>query len=169
MTDWFFDARALFVVASVMLSGCDRPDDPPPPTLIFEGLPITGRWDDARHAGFTSCVKVARRQLRCRRSGVTFRGFGPFTAAVDLYGSGGRSGFDRLTLWHERDQSALIQLVKSLEREGWQACFTGEGNRGDQAIYKNPNAAVIISVELSYSAKRRLTFLPRSNELQTHC
>ena len=161
-------AGALFV-ASVLLSGCDRPDEPPPPTVMFEGLPITGRWNDAREAGFTSCVDVTRRQLRCRRGGVMFRGFGPFDAAIDLNGSEGRSGFNHLTIWNDVDQNALIGVVKSLERQGWQACFTGEGSRGDQGIYKHPNGPVIISLDLSYSGKRRLRFLPRSNKLDTQC
>ena len=155
-------ACAVLAIASVLPGGCGRPDQPPPKTLMFDGLPVSGRWEDARKAGFTSCAEVTRSELRCRRSGVMFQGFGPFNAAVSLYGSNGHSGFDQLTVWHDQDQNALVGVVQALERRGWRHCFTGEGSRGDQGIYSHPNAPVRVSLDLSYAGKRRLRLLPRS-------
>ena len=167
-----FPRRAVFGVLTMVtaqLASCAPPDQPPPPTLIFDGLPVSGRWDDARKAGFTSCADVTRAELRCRRSGVMFQDHGPFNAAISLHGSNGRSGFDQLTLWHDQDQNALVAVVEGLERRGWRHCFTGEGSRGDQGIYSHPSAPVRISLDLSYSGKRRLRILPLWNKLERQC
>jgi hypothetical protein len=98
-----------------------------------------------------------------------FLGFGPFNAALDLNGSNGGGGFDQLTLWHDRDQNAAIPVGNALERQGWQVCFTGEGSRGDQAIYTRPNAPVRISMDLSYWGKRRLRVIPQWNDRDARC
>src|SRR3712207_4435565 len=79
------------VTAVVLLAGCGGPDHPPPPPSWFEGLPVSGSLQDAHKAGFTSCREDTT-EMRCRRSGVRFRGFGPFNAALDLNGSNGGGG-----------------------------------------------------------------------------
>ena len=107
--------------------------------------------------------------MRCRRAGVMFLGFGPFNAALDLNGSNGGGGFDQLILWHDRDQNAAIPIGSALERQGWRSCFTGEGHRGDQAIYMRPDAPVRISMDLSYWGKRRLRVIPEWNNREPRC
>jgi hypothetical protein len=98
-----------------------------------------------------------------------FLGVGPFSAALDLNGSDGGSGFDQLTLWHDRDQNALLPIVASLERQGWRSCFTGQNDRGDQAIYTHPRARASISMDLSYWGKRRLRVIPEYNNRERGC
>jgi hypothetical protein len=98
-----------------------------------------------------------------------FLGFGPFNAALDLNGYDGGGGFDQLILWHDRDQNALIPVGAALERQGWRACFTGEGYKGDQAIYTHPEARVRMSMDLSYWGKRRLRVLPDWNKREPRC
>lgn len=107
--------------------------------------------------------------MRCRREGVTFLGFGPFSAALDLNGRSGGGGFDQLIMWHDRDQDAAIPVGEFLERRGWRACFTGEGHRGDQGIYTHPHARVRISMDLSYWGKRRLRVIPSWNNRERSC
>jgi len=107
--------------------------------------------------------------MRCRRGDVLILGFGPFNAAVDLKGSNGGGGFDQLTLWHDRDQSAFIPLVNEMERRGWRSCFTGEGTWGDQGIYTHPAAPVRLSIDLSYWGKRRLRLIPHWNKRERRC
>jgi hypothetical protein len=150
------------------LAGCGGPDRPPPPPLSFEELPVSGSLKDALSAGFTSCREDTT-EMRCRRGGVMFLGFGPFNAALDLNGSNGGGGFDQLILWHDRDQSAAIPIGAALERQGWRSCFTGEGDRGDQAIYTHPRARVRISMDLSYWGKRRLRVIPNWNKREPGC
>jgi hypothetical protein len=155
-------------IGLALLAGCGGPDRPPPPPLLFEGLPVSGSLQDAHRSGFTSCWEDTT-EMRCRRWGVMFLGFGPFNAALDLNGSNGGGGFDQLTLWHDRDQNAAIPVGNALERQGWQVCFTGEGSRGDQAIYTRPNAPVRISMDLSYWGKRRLRVIPQWNDRDARC
>jgi hypothetical protein len=107
--------------------------------------------------------------MRCRRNGVMFLGHGPFNAALDLNGGNGGGGFDQLTLWHDRDQNAAIPLVTALERQGWRECFTGEGHKGDQAIYTRPGLPVRISMDLSYWGKRRIRVIPEWNVRERRC
>jgi hypothetical protein len=151
-----------------LLAACGGPDRPPPPPLSFEGLPVSGSLEDAHRAGFTSCWEDTT-EMRCRRWGVMFLGFGPFNGALDLNGSNGGGGFDQLTLWHDRDQNAAIPVGTALERQGWRVCFTGEGSRGDQAIYTRPDALVRISMDLSYWGKRRLRVIPEWNKREPRC
>jgi hypothetical protein len=155
-------------IAFALLGGCGGPDHPPPPPFWFEGLPVSGSLQDAHKAGFTSCWQDTT-EMRCRRGGVMFLGFGPFNAALDLNGSNGGGGFDQLTLWHDRDQNAAIPVGAALERQGWRVCFTGEGSRGDQAIYTRPSAPVRISMDLSYWGKRRLRVIPEWNKREPRC
>ncbi len=56
-----------------------------------------------------------------------------------------------------------------MERHGWRVCFTGEGSRGDQAIYTRANAPVRISMDLSYWGKRRLRVIPEWNNRDPRC
>lgn len=151
-----------------LLAGCGGPDHPPPPPLSYEGLPVSGSLADAHKAGFTSCREDTT-EMRCRRGRVMFLGFGPFNAALDLNGSNGGGGFDQLTLWHDRDQNAAIPVGTALEQRGWRSCFTGEGYRGDQAIYTRPDSPVIISMDLSYWGKRRLRIIPEWNKREPRC
>jgi hypothetical protein len=94
---------------------------------------------------------------------------GPFNAAVDLDGGNGGGGFGQLTLWHDRDQSAVISVGALLERQGWRTCYTGVGRRGNQAIYTHKNASVRFSMDLSYWGKRRLRIIPEQNGRQGRC
>jgi hypothetical protein len=156
------------MLALGLLHGCGGPDHPPPAGSSFEGLPVSGSLDDALKAGFTRCREDTT-EMRCRRDGVRFFGFGPFNAALDLNGSNGGGGFDQLTLWHDRDQNALIAVGSFLERQGWRTCFTGEETRGDQAIYTRRGEPVRISMDLSYWGKRRLRVLPEWNNREPRC
>ena len=152
-----------------MLAGCGGPDHPPPPAMWIEGgLPVSGSLHDAHKAGFTNCFSFTV-EMRCRRNGVMFHGFGPYNAAVDLNGGNGGGGFDQLTLWHDGDQYALLAVVNALERQGWRACFTGDENRGDQGIYTHPKASVRLSLDLSYWGKRRLRVIPNWNRRERSC
>jgi hypothetical protein len=135
---------------------------------MVDGLPVSGRLEDALEAGFTYCISYTT-EMRCRRGGVTIQGFGPFNAAVDLDGSDGSGGFDQVTLWHDMDQSAAIPLVTELERQGWRSCYTGEGIRGDQGIYTHPGAPARFSIDLSYWGKRRLRLIPEWNNRERRC
>ena len=155
-------------MALAFLVGCGGPDHPPPPPLTFEGLPVSGSLEDALKAGFTSCWKDTT-EMRCRRNGVMFMGHGPFNGALDLNGSNGGGGFAQLTLWHDRDQNAAIVVGTFLEQQGWRSCLTGEGHRGDQAVYTHPGAPVRISMDLSYWGKRRLRVIPDWNNREARC
>ncbi len=107
--------------------------------------------------------------MRCRRDGVMLLGQGPFDAALDLVGSDGAGGFDRLTLWHDRDQGAVLAITAVLERQGWRSCYTGEEDKGDQAIYSLEGSPVKISMDISYWAKRRLRVLPAGDRREKAC
>jgi hypothetical protein len=132
-----------------LLVACGGADHPPPPSLMVDGLPVSGRLEDALEAGFTYCIS--------------------YNAAVDLDGSDGSGGFDQVTLWHDMDQSAAIPLVTELERQGWRSCYTGEGIRGDQGIYTHPGAPARFSIDLSYWGKRRLRLIPEWNNRERRC
>lgn len=147
-------------LAPLLLAGCGSPHRPPPPSLAFGGLPVSGSLADAQRAGFTDCVSPDWGRLRCRRHGVTFEGARAYEAAVDLVGNDGSGGFDQLTLWHDRDQYAVYRITDMLDRQGWRNCSTGSGDRGDQIIYTRAGMPVRISMDLSYWGKRRLRILP---------
>lgn len=150
-----------FAIA-LLCVGC-TPNRPPPPTLLFDGLPVSGNLDAAERAGFDYCFNTNAIKVRCRRHGVMLFGNGPYEAAVDLRGSEGQSGFDHLTLWHDDDQQALYKILVSLYRMGWRSCITGTGRAGDQAIFTHEHAPVRISMDISYFGERRLRVFPSWN------
>lgn len=156
------------LLALTLVVGCRGADHPPPPPSSFEGLPVSGSLEDALRAGFTRC-RSEWTEMRCRRDSVMLLGQGPFNAAVDLDGGYGDGGFDQLTLWHDRDQSAIISVGTVLERQGWRTCYTGAGRRGNQAIYTHHGANIRFSMDLSYWAKRRLRIIPDSNGREGRC
>ncbi len=151
--------RVALIGAALLLAGCG-PQRTPPPSLLFEELPVRGSLADARRAGFTDCVQPDWDSLRCRRHGVTVKGAGPFEAAVDLAGHDGSGGFDELIVWHEADQYAVYKITDVLDAERWRNCSTGTGDRGDQIVYTRPGEAVRMSMDLSYWGKRRLRVIP---------
>ncbi len=162
-------SKAISVTLLVaLLAGCGGPDHPPPPSLSFGGLPVSGSLDDGLKAGFTKCL-VDTTEMRCRRNGVMFLGFGPLNAALDLNGNNGGGGFDQLTLWHDRDQNAAIAIGVALQERGWRSCLTGDGRWGDQAIYTRPDAPVRISMDISYWGKRRIRVIPEWNIKERRC
>jgi hypothetical protein len=161
--------RVLALVPLVLFVACGS-QRPPPPGLVFEGLPVSGGPAVARAAGFTWCVEFSN-SVRCRREGVSLGGVGPFDAAVDLRGGGGEGGFDQLILWHDTDQHAVYAIGDMLERRGWRSCYTsmGRGAWGDQKIYTHPRARVRVSMDLSYWIKRRLRVIPEWNARKPVC
>ena len=160
--------RASWLAVLLLLAGCS-PDRPPPATVLYAGLPVSGSVDDARRAGFTYCVQPDWGRLRCRRHAVRFEGAGPYEAAVDLVGHDGGGGFDELTLWHADDQYAVYKITDALEKQGWQNCSTGDGERGDQIVYTRKGAPVRVSMDLSYWGKRRLRLIPAWNTKERRC
>jgi hypothetical protein len=160
--------RSSLIALALLLPGCGYADHPPPPPSSFAGLPVSGSLEDAYKAGFTRCRSEWNR-MRCRRNNVMLLGHGPFNAAVNLDGGDGGGGFDELTLWHDRDQDAAIAIGNDLERQGWRSCYTGEGRRGDQAVYTHADASVRVSLDLSYWGKRRLRIIPSWNDREDRC
>ncbi|WP_294331845.1 hypothetical protein [uncultured Sphingomonas sp.] len=147
--------------AAIALAACSgEPTAPPPKTLIYAGLPVRGSLADAKRAGFDNCIEMDGGHLRCRRSGVMLLGEGPYEAALDLIGGDGRGGFLQITLWHDRDQSAVLKVGDALKKRGWTASYTGEGGRGDQMILVHQGAPAHFSIDLSYWGKRRVRILP---------
>ncbi|MEG3178055.1 hypothetical protein U1872_17570 [Sphingomonas sp. RB3P16] len=157
-------ARGAMLLA-LLFAGCSAPP-PPPASVSFGGLPVSGSLADAKRAGFIDCVSPNWGSQRCRRHGVYLAGAGPYEAAVDLPDGG---GFDELTLWHDGDQYAVYKITDVLDRTGWRNCSTGDGERGDQIIYTKPGVAVRVSMDLSYWGKRRLRLLPASNRKEKRC
>ena len=145
---------------ALLAAGC-TPDRPPPPPLLFAGLPASGSLAFARELGFTACFNMDAIRVRCRKPRVSFLGHGPYEAAVDLWGSKGQSGFDHVVMWHADDQRALYDVLIPLHRRGWRACITGTERAGDQAIFTLAGAPVWISVDISYYGKRRLRIFPK--------
>jgi hypothetical protein len=162
-------AACLFAIA-LLCAGC-TPNRPPPPVLLFAGLPVSGSLDAATRAGFSHCFNMDAINVRCRRHGVMFLGHGPYEAAIDLRGSNGQSGFDHLTLWHDDDQQALYRILVSLHRTGWRSCHTGTDVAGDQAVFTHREARVRISVDISYYGERRLRVFPsrKPQRLSSKC
>jgi hypothetical protein len=150
-------------VAIALLCGGCTPNRPPPPTLMFAGLPVSGNLDAAVRSGFTYCFNMDAINLRCRRHGIMFYGHGPYEAAVDLRGGYGESGFNHLTIWHDNDHEALYEVLVPLYREGWRFCHTGIGHAGDQAIFTHKNIPFRISLDISFYGKRRLRVFPTSS------
>ena len=136
--------------------------------MAFDGLPVSGSLADARFAGFTACVRDSN-AMRCRKNAVRLMGQGPFNAAADLAGGDGSGGFDQLTLWHDRDQSAVFAIGKALEDQGWTKCSTGRDGRGDQVVYSRPGADVAFFMDISFWGKRRFRILPAWNKKERRC
>lgn len=160
--------RKAVALALLPLAACE-PQRPPPPSLAFLGLPVSGTLADAHRGGFTDCYGNDAISVRCRRHGETAMGFGPYEAAIDLRGSDGAGGFDQVTLWHDHDQYAVYAIADALEAQGWQHCSTGTDTRGDQIIYTRPGERVRVSMDLSYWGKRRLRLLPPWNRREARC
>lgn len=152
----------------LLVAGCE-PVRAPPPSLWFDGVPVSGRVDDARRAGFTACVDLDAVHIRCRRHGVMLVATGPYEAAVDLAGSDGAGGFDHLTLWDDRDNDAVFRIAAALERAGWQRCLTGNGRAGDQAVYTRAGSPVRLSMDISYWGKRRMRVIPATDPGERRC
>lgn len=145
----------LSTLAALALSGCGDPPAPPEkalaPVAVFEGLPLSGNRATALAAGFGHCLEAIKGE-RCRKNGVMLKGAGPFSAAIDLdiAGENGAARFDRVTLWHDRDQGALLALKPVLENAGWQSCLTVDDER-----YWQPPSPLRIAIDTSYWGKRR--------------
>ena len=152
-------AHKAWLPALLLLGGCG-PHRPPPPSVTFGGLPVSGSMADAQRAGFTDCVNTDAISLRCRRHKVMLEGAGPYEAALDLVGGDGSGGFDQLVLWHDRDQEAVYKITDALEKQGWQHCNTAAADHGDQIIYTRKGERVRVSMDLSYWNRRRLRVLP---------
>lgn len=160
--------QALACALALGAAGC-KPAYPPPPTFhSFQGLPVSGSLADARRVGFVRCLDEAT-TMRCLRSGVHVQGLGPYEAAVDLKGGDGRGGFDRLTVWHNGDQYELYKVGDALKDAGWTQCFSGEGYKGDQAIYTRPGETVRVTIDLSYWMKRRLRLFREDDPRKPVC
>ena len=143
--------------------------DPPPPRLTYAGLPVSGTLADAQGAGFDDCFNIDWNHMRCRRHGVMLAGQGPYEAAVDLDGRKGERGFEQLTIWHDRDNSALFAVTERLKQMGWKYCYTGSGRKGDQLVLARKDVAVKLSMDLSYWGKRRLRILPKGGGTGKSC
>ena len=155
-------ARLAPCLMLVALASCGKESPPPPASMTYGGLPVSGSVADARRAGFTKCISDGD-AVSCRREGMFLEGHGPFSAGVDLEGEDGAGGFSHLTLWHPTDQSALVAVTGKLRKQGWSECLTPEGSRwADQAIYQQKDAPVFIALELSYWSTRKLTVHPAS-------
>ncbi len=154
--------RVVPLFAAMLFAGCAKAP-PPPPTLLFGGLPISGTLADAKAAGFTDCIYMDAVRLRCRKHGATIENQGPYEAAVDFGRGDGGGGFHLLTLWHDQDQYAVYKIRDTLTQQGWRHCLTGSDQRGDQAIFMRAGAPVWISMDLSYWGKRRLRIIPIAN------
>lgn len=151
--------RPAVAALALAATGC-QPQRPPPPPLSFQNLPVAGPRTLAAAAGFDRCTNVDAVSIRCRRSGVTLFGAGPYEAGVDLVGREGRGGFRNLTMWHDRDQRALYAAIDAFARQGWTLCFTGTEQAGDQAIFSKPGEPVRVYMDISYYQKRRLRIFP---------
>lgn len=142
-----------------LLASCGEKREPPA-AFLFESLPISGSLADAQRAGLTACVSH-NVEMRCRKEGVFFRRYGPFSAAVDLQGGDGEGGFDHLTLWHSSDQSALVAITNALRSGGWSECLRPMGSDWEgQAIYQRDGSPIFIALDLTYWDRRTLKVFP---------
>lgn len=160
-------AVAIRMTVLLVLGGC-TPHRAPPPSRSFAGLPVSGTLADAHRAGFTRCVSDPV-SMRCRRSAVVVERQGPYEAAVDLVGSDGNGGFDLLTLWNDRDETAVMAIGDALERRGWQSCITGHGDVGEQQIYTRPGVPFLFSMDVSYWMHRRMRLIPIPTPFKKPC
>lgn len=145
----------LLTLALLALGGCGENPAPEPaakPSAIFEGLPLSGNLATALAAGFGNCLDGTK-GLRCRKDGVMLMGVGPLSAAIelDVATKQGKPRFDRVTLWHARDQSAVLALSPLLTRAGWQSCLTPDAER-----FWHPPSPLRIAIDTNYWGSRRL-------------
>jgi hypothetical protein len=161
--------RSLAVLLPLALLGGCKAQPGPPAALWFDGLPVRGSLADAQRAGFTRCVMMDARSMRCRRNGVMVAGQGPYNAAVDLKGGDGSGGFHQLTLWNEGDQQGLYAVGEVFRKRGWSICRTGQIDRGDQTIYTRQGSRVRLSMDISYYSKRRLRVMPEAGQPTGYC
>lgn len=148
--------RAIFLtLAALTLGGCNEqpaPEPPAEPSAVFEALPLSGNLATALAAGFGNCLEGTK-GLRCRKDGVMLMGVGPLSAAIDLdvAAKAGEPRFDRVTLWHARDQSAVLALSPLLAKAGWRSCLTPDAER-----FWNPPSPLRIAIDTNYWGSRRL-------------
>jgi hypothetical protein len=144
---------SLSAFALLPLAACDKPPPPIPaaiaPAAVYEGLPLTGNQGTALAAGFRECMEV-NRAVRCTKRDVPVLGVGPYTAAIDLAGTGPVPLFDHVTLWHDRDQGAILDIGDTLKRGGWKSCLSG-----DFEYYGRADTPVRVTIDASYWGKRR--------------
>ncbi|KRB86477.1 hypothetical protein ASE00_07200 [Sphingomonas sp. Root710] len=139
------------VLAGLALSGCGEKPAPEPalkPAAVFEGLPLSGNLATALAAGFGNCLEDTK-GIRCRKDGVTVMGVGPLSAAIDLAGNPAR--FDHVTLWHPRDQGAVLDIKPALDHAGWHSCLTPDAER-----LWHPPSPLRIAIDTNYWGSRRL-------------
>lgn len=145
----------LMTLALLASGGCgDEPTPEPPvkPSAVFEGLPLSGNLATALAAGFGNCLDGTTGP-RCRKDGVMLMGVGPLSAAIDLdvASKAGEPRFDRVTLWHARDQSAVLAIRPLLLQSGWQSCLTPDAER-----FWRPPSPLRIAIDTNYWGSRRL-------------
>lgn len=155
------------MLSMALLAGC-TPHRQPPPSRSFHGLPVSGTLADARRAGFTRCISDPV-SMRCRLSGIRVEGQGPYEAAVDLVGSDGNGGFDVLTIWCDRGETALFDAGEALERDGWRSCILGHGDVGEQQVFTHPRVSFFYTMDISYWMHRRLRLIPIAGKVKPPC
>jgi len=146
---------ALFATLFLVAACKDKPPAPQAPvkTVVpiatFEALPLTGNKGTALAAGFAECLDGAH-GVRCTRRDVRLVGAGPYTAAIDLSIATTPPTFDHVTLWHDRDQGAILDIGNALKKDGWQSCLSG-----DFESYGRMGSPILIVIDASYWGKRR--------------
>ncbi|TZG26050.1 hypothetical protein [Sphingomonas montanisoli] len=159
--------RRATLLAFTLLSAC-TPQRPAPPRVMFDGVPIAGSLADAHKAGFTACI-ADNVSMRCRRPNLMMLGQGPYSAAIDLVGSDGGGGFDRLSIWHDSDQNAVLSIGEVLKQHGWHSCLKGSGGRGEVEDYTRPGSPVRVSIEISYWGKRPVNIIREAGVAKPAC
>jgi hypothetical protein len=157
----------LAMLGMMILAGC-TPHRQPPPSRSFQGLPVSGTLADARRAGFTRCISDPV-SMRCRLSDIKVEGEGTYEAAVDLVGSDGNGGFDILTMWSDRGETALFAAGEALERKGWRSCILGHGDVGEQQVFTHPHVPFFYTMDISYWMHRRLRLIPIAGAVKPPC
>ena len=120
------------------------------PIAMLEGLPLDGNQGTALAAGFADCLAGPHDVVRCTRRDVSLLGVGPYTAAIDLSVPGNPPHFNQVTLWHDSDQGAILDIGEALKKDGWQSCLSG-----DFESYGRMGSPTLIVIDASYWGKRR--------------
>lgn len=161
--------RGPIIIAALLLSACSEappPDEPAlKPNAVFEALPLSGNKATALAAGFGGCLEASK-GLRCHKDGVMVKGVGPLKAAIDLdkKAANGMPRFDRVTLWHDTDQGAVLDLKPALENTGWASCLTRDEER-----YWDPPSPIRIAIDTSYWGKRRVVISAPPPDPRPYC